>query len=101
MEESTDKSESQQWFDLRSGENKNCEVHGIPLEEGKAEIAYGLIGMDDRYWQDKRYLFPNSNAWVLGGCIAQDIEFAEVDFCQECRQAEKVWHQIKKMLSVP
>lgn len=86
-------------WDLRSKETGVCEVHGLRLQGGLAQIAYGLFEFDDAYLADKRDLFPNSNSCVIGGCIISDVDVAQVDFCPHCREAEGVWHQIKKLLS--
>jgi hypothetical protein len=87
-------------WDLRSNEPKSCEVHSVPLQEGLAQIAYGLYEFDERYWADKKVLFPNSNSWVAGGCIRNDVEVAQINFCSLCREAEDVWQQIKNLLSI-
>jgi hypothetical protein len=86
-------------WDLRSNEPKSCEAHGLPLQVGLAEIAYGLYELDETYLADKKELFPNSNSWVLGGCISSDVDVAEVDFCPLCREAEGVWRQMKELIS--
>jgi len=86
-------------WDLRSNEPKSCEAHGLPLQVGLAEIAYGLFYFDERYWADKKELFPNANSWVVGGCISSDVDVAQADFCPLCREAEDVWHQMKKLIS--
>jgi hypothetical protein len=81
-------------WDLRSNEPKSCEAHGLPLQVGSAQIAYGLFDFDERYWADKKELFPNANSWVVGGCISSDVDVAQVDFCPRCREAEGVWSQM-------
>jgi len=89
--------ETQTW-DLRSKEPKNCNVHMLPLQQGLAQIAYGLYEFEEAYLDDKRYLFPNSNDWVMGGCISSDVVVSEVDFCSLCREGEVIWRQVKKLL---
>jgi hypothetical protein len=86
-------------WDLRSKEPKRCEVHDSTLQTGLAQIAYGLFEFDEGYWANKKELFPNSNSWVMGGCISSDVDVAQVDFCPLCREAECVWQQIKKLIS--
>jgi hypothetical protein len=86
-------------WDLRFKEPKRCEVHGLPLQAGLVEIAYGLYDFDEAYLADKEALFPNSHSWVMGGCINFGADVAQVDFCPLCREAEGVWQQVKKLLS--
>jgi hypothetical protein len=88
-------------WDLTSKEQQNCEVHDARMELGLAKIAYGFFATDGAYFQDQRTLFPNSNTWVGGGCIASSMNVAQVDYCPQCREAETVWHQVKKLLSTP
>ncbi len=88
-------------WDLKSKEPKSCEAHGLPLQTGLAQISYGLLEIDERYLADKTDLFPNSNSWVAGGCVSSDVDVAQVDYCPLCREAEGVWHQMKKLLSTP
>lgn len=88
-------------WDSRLKEPKTCEVHGFPLQVGLADVAYGLLTVDKTYYVDKRDLFPNSNSWVGGGCIASHVDMAQLDFCPLCREAESVWHQMKRLLSQP
>lgn len=90
--------ETRAW-DLKAKEQRTCQVHGLPLEPGLARIDYGLIGVDKEYYADKRDLFPHSNSWILGGCVSSNVEVAEVDCCPNCREAEEVWFQMKKLLS--
>ena len=92
--------ESLSWS-LRSEEPRTCEVHGLALQPGRAQIAYGLFRNDESYWSDRKYLFPNSYTSVGGGCVSMGIGLAEVDFCPECREAETVWYQVRKLLSEP
>jgi hypothetical protein len=75
-----------------------CQLHNIPLQLGFAEIAYGLLAIDDAYFEDKPHLFPHSKAWVAGGCVFGNVHATPVDYCPECREAEVVWHQVKKLL---
>jgi hypothetical protein len=82
-------------WDLRSIEAKSCEVHGSPLQEGLAQIAYGLYDFDERHWAHKMSLFPNANSWVVGGCISGDLDTTQVEFCEQCRRAEDIWQQTK------
>jgi hypothetical protein len=82
-------------WNLRSKEATVCEVHGLLLQPGLAQIAYGLYDFDERYSADMKELFPNSNSWVMGGCISGDRDMAQVEFCQHCRGAEDIWHQNK------
>lgn len=99
-EEPSEESENElPTWDLRSREPKSCRAHRFPLQVGLAKIAYGLFEFDEAYLADKRDLFPHSNSWVMGGCISSDVDVAQVDFCPHCRDAEGVWHQIKKLLS--
>jgi len=86
-------------WDLRSKEPMSCQAHGLPLQVGLAEIAYGLYELDETYLADKKELFPNANSWVVGGCISSDVDVAQVDFCPLCREAEGVWRQMKKLIS--
>jgi hypothetical protein len=86
---------------LKSNEQEVCEVHGTALELGLATIAYGLFGVNKAYMEDRRDLFPHANSWVGGGCVASDVDVAQVHFCPLCREAEVVWKQVKKLLSMP
>src|SRR5687768_3290602 len=76
---------------LESKEQQFCEVHGTALQPGLASIAYGLFRVDKAYLEDMQDLFPRANSWVGGGCVSNEINVAEVDFCLECREAEIVW----------
>ena len=96
----SDKGELGTW-DLRSREPKLCEAHGLPLQEGLAQILYGLIEFDNAYLTDMKDLFPRAMSWVGGGCISSDTDTAQVAFCSLCREAEGVWRQMKRMLSTP
>src|SRR5436190_14041152 len=88
-------------WDLRSKGPKQCEAHWIPLQEGVAQIIYGLLEFDESYLSDRKDLFPNARSWVGGGCVTMDMDMAEVDFCLLCREAETVWEQVKRLLSTP
>ncbi len=66
-----------------------CEVHNSELEDGKANIRYGLIVLPDEYRKAREKLFPNANSFVLGGCIIGGVSETQVKFCRLCREAER------------
>lgn len=72
--------------------DKQCEVHGTPLERRELPISYGYPAYDPAS-EVKRDLFPNAKSFLLGGCV---IEFdspkvAETWVCNECIKAEEEW----------
>jgi hypothetical protein len=91
--------EKMRTLNLTSTEVKSCEVHNIPLRLGFAKIAYGLLSRESAYFEDMPHLFPHSMSWVGGGCILSSVKVARVNFCPQCREAEVLWHQVKKLLS--
>jgi hypothetical protein len=86
---------------MKLNEERFCELHNTVLELGFSPIAYGLLAIEKEYLEDKSDLFPHANSWVGGGCVARDVDVALVHFCPQCREAEVVWKQVKKLLSMP
>ena len=72
--------------------NKKCEIHGNILKEGKADVQYGLIKVNEKIIEARNKLFPNAKSKVLGGCVPdKNINILKVLFCEECRKVETAW----------
>jgi hypothetical protein len=75
-----------------------CEVHNCAFESGLANLAFGLFELKPEYAEAKETLFPHANSWLIGGCVAMDVEVVEVDYCEQCRDAENLWNKARKAL---
>ncbi len=74
---------------------KTCEVHGVDLQNDRVEVRGGFPpAPPEGYFEAKAGRFPHANSWVLVGCVI-DVDSwddrEEVDFCLQCRLAEKQW----------
>jgi hypothetical protein len=78
--------------ELAAGKSR-CEIHSEVLQNDKVKIAYGLVAFQGGYLEAQESLFSNSNMVVYGGCVIDEYspKYAEVLYCQKCRQAEEEW----------
>jgi hypothetical protein len=67
-------------------------VHGTRLRAETRPIDYGLCRYPDGYVEASRSVFPLANTHVPGGCLVGPDTFARVRYCDECRKAERAWH---------
>ena len=73
---------------------KVCKVHKEALAKGQVPIAYGLpVGDTPEYARIRKALFPNAREYVLGGCVIGKRKYAEVSYCQKCRDAKREWEK--------
>jgi hypothetical protein len=72
---------------------ETCQVHELPLQDGDAQILYGLIVPTKEYQRASMEWFPHAGAWVWGGCVwSPDVaEEAVVKYCSACREAYSQW----------
>ena len=79
---------------------KQCSKHGSDLLRGTVETRSGYPpAPPDGYFEAQEGLFPFANSWVMGGCVI-DLESdgtESVDYCPECRAAEKAWQSENEM----
>src|SRR5438876_483499 len=68
-----------------------CEVHDVRLKVDIVGLGYGLVLPCPAFERAKDNLFPHSNRYVMGGCVVQPENAAEVLYCPKCRQAEARW----------
>jgi hypothetical protein len=68
-----------------------CEVHDVLLKGDIVPLGYGLVLPRPVCKRAKNRLFPHSNSYVMGGCVVQPENAAEVLYCRKCRQVEAHW----------
>lgn len=70
---------------------ERCEVHAELLKKDKVPIYYGLrlVIYSDDYLETERRQFPHANEDMHGGCVDEDAKYAEVLYCQKCREAKR------------
>lgn len=71
----------------------HCQLHGVGLVDGEANITYGLPRPTEDYQRACKYLFPMSRLTVVGGCMydSQSPKTQKVMYCPICRQTEEKW----------
>ncbi len=71
----------------------SCSVHKVLLLETEVPVRYGLVVFSQAYLRAERR-FPNSRAFVLGGCyvLPDNPKTRAVRYCPRCREAEADWH---------
>jgi hypothetical protein len=67
-------------------------VHGTRMRAETRPIDYGLYRFPNGYFEASQTVFPHANTRVAGGCMVGPDTFARVRYCDECRTAERVWH---------
>jgi hypothetical protein len=70
-----------------------CEIHGLPLDYGLAEIAWGLPAFSEPYELARRTIFPHSRLFSYQGCVIDDSTHMPVRYCPRCREAESAWQE--------
>ena len=68
-----------------------CGLHHVPLRLGTVPIIYGLIHTDFDYEAAKKKSFPRAQTREFGGCVVMAAKTQIVNFCPQCRFAEKQW----------
>jgi len=77
----------------------HCSVHRVSLRRGFEPVIYGDVGVP----LTPRFLFPNANSRVYGGCIVSSFSppYAVVEYCPQCREAEAQWFTAHPANSLP
>ena len=80
---------------MNTSDPRRCRVHDEVLRAEDVPIRYGLVRLQEGYLKAQKKMFPNSHAFVLGGCLADPAlpSVRRVTFCAECREAERKWEQ--------
>ena len=73
-----------------------CEIHHIGLMKDTVDMGYGLVPPNPEFEKAEERLFPYSNRYLLGGCVVQAENAAEVLYCPKCREAELEWLRVHK-----
>jgi hypothetical protein len=72
-----------------------CEVHHAKMQFQEVPIHYGLPAPDpnDQKGEKARRLFPHGRAYVLGGCVIDDIspKTGKTYVCKQCQDAFAKW----------
>jgi hypothetical protein len=80
---------------------QKCPVHGNYLQSGKIDIRYGYPPAPPLgYFEAQEELFPYAKSWEIGGCVIvidDSEDQTPVEFCSECRRAEKDWEAEHEM----
>ena len=70
-----------------------CEVHHCRMKRSELPIAYGMLAT--LYTADEfKTLFPHSQKFVAGGCIAGDRKTDLIFVCPQCGKAYANWLKI-------
>ena len=75
---------------------ERCQIHHEVLSKNKVQIAYGLFLFDDGFLEIQKNRFPNANSVFFGGCVVEYAKYAEVLYCQKCRDAESEWSKTRR-----
>jgi hypothetical protein len=75
-----------QSVDAIHAEFRQCFIHCIDLEPGRAEIAYGLIREPSGEFYERAEYYPFGTPFVFGGCRERTETTTQVLFCPQCRK---------------
>lgn len=72
---------------------RRCGLHNARMRVVSVSIAYGLVFMENGYW-DALERFPNGEPWESGGCVVYDDSPMKTWAyrCERCVQAWNEWN---------